>query len=228
MLKNFLLATWFTLASLNCACGQQPAIASEPSTKPPTVRGLWKLDATYIDKQHGVSFRYPSAWAPATSFGYHPPALTTVNTPEPIAGFGFSAEGLETKYPDAPYASSTLEGFGIVYSAAVAANANACDAIATAIATPKHRVARLGNRLFSARETATGGMSQSAGGTLYSTYARSTCYLFETDTASLASGVYEDEKDLTPAEWRQVDIGLLKIVQSIRIRPHSQEHTAVR
>lgn len=48
--------------------------------------------------------------------GYHPPALTQYE-PKPIAGFGYDEGGLPREDKRGPYARTTLEGFGIVYSA---------------------------------------------------------------------------------------------------------------
>ena len=62
-------------------------------------------------------------------------------------------------------------------------------------------------------------MNQSAGGTLYSTYAGYTCYLFETNVAVVGSGVWEDVRDLTPTEVGEIDRGLLQVMQSVRIAP---------
>ena len=82
------LALLLVVQTFGQGLGQAPA----QTAKPVTLRQVWTLDTTYTDHQHGVTFRYPSAWQAATQFGYHPPALTLSAT-KPIAGFGYSEGG---------------------------------------------------------------------------------------------------------------------------------------
>ena len=96
---------------------QKPAVPGAPFT----LTQVWTLDATYSDEQHGVTFRYPRIWKPRAQFGYNPPALSDA-TPKPIAGFGYEEGGFPRARVVGPYSSTNLEGFGIVYSAAPAAN----------------------------------------------------------------------------------------------------------
>jgi hypothetical protein len=184
--------------------------------KPLTLTQVWTLDATYTDHQHGVTFRYPSAWEATTQFAYHSPALT-VSEATPIAGFGYSEGGFPRDRIVGPYAEMNLEGVGIVYSAVPAASAAECEAKAASLSdSPKHSQVMFGHRSFSVYETGEAGMSQSIGGELYATYVGSTCYLFETDVA-VAS--LDDIQALTPAQLRYIDIHLLDIMKSVRIVP---------
>jgi hypothetical protein len=192
--------------------GQKPAAPSAPFT----LTQVWTLDATYSDEQHGVTFRYPRIWKPTAQFGYNAPALTET-TPKPIAGFGYEEGGFPRDRVVGPYSATNLESFGIVYSAAAAANTAECDARATEISeTAEHRTVVFGGRTFSERETGEAGMSQSNSGKLYATYAHPNCYLFETDVA-VAS--LDDIEGLTPAQLRFIDTHLLEIMKSVRIVP---------
>src|SRR5271168_1777101 len=98
------------------APGQSPKPISPLPAKPLTLKQVWTLDSTYADREHGVTFRYPSTWKATTQFGYHPPALTA-SQGAPIAGFGYSEGGFPRDTIVGPYAGTNLEGFGIVYSA---------------------------------------------------------------------------------------------------------------
>lgn len=181
---------------------------------------VWTLDATYSDEQHGVTFRYPRIWKPSAQFGYNSPALTDA-TPKPIAGFGYEEGGFPRERVVGPYSTTNLEGFGIAYSAAAAANTAECDARAAEIAeTTEHRTVVFGGRTFSGRETGEAGMSQSNSGKLYATYAHPNCYLFATDVA-VAS--LDDIEGLTPAQLRFIDTHLLEIMKSVRIVPSEGE-----
>lgn len=204
----------------------QPAV-------PLTLKQLWTLDGSYSDAQQGVSFQYPSTWSPSLSFGYWVPAMTTANNPEPIAGFGYETGCCARSDRSGPFAHSTLEGFGIVYTALTMTSANACEARAADIAqTTAVNHARFGGRRFSIRETGTGGMSQSSSGLLYATFANGTCYLFETNTAVAAGETWDDTnaeaaagdnaaeiylQSVTAAQGRTIDNGLRRIMQSVRI-----------
>jgi hypothetical protein len=191
---------------------QKPAVPGAPFT----LTQVWTLDATYSDEQHGVTFRYPRIWKPRAQFGYNPPALSDA-TPKPIAGFGYEEGGFPRGRVVGPYSATNLEGFGIVYSAAAAANATECDARAAEISqTAEHRTVVFGGRTFSERETGEAGMSQSNSGKLYATYAHPNCYLFETDVA-VAS--LDDIEGLTPAQLRFIYTHLLEIMKSVRIVP---------
>jgi hypothetical protein len=196
---------------------QNPAVPGKAFT----LTQVWTLDATYSDEQHGVTFRYPRIWKPTAQFGYNPPALTQ-ETPKPIAGFGYEEGGFPRDRVVGPYSTTNLEGFGIVYSAAPAANTAECDARANSISempehrTPEHRTVVFGGRAFSMRETGEGGMSQSNSGKLYATYVHPNCYLFETDVATAS---VDDISGLTPAQLRVIETHLLDIMKSVRIVP---------
>ena len=184
--------------------------------KPFTLTQVWTLDGTYSDEQHGVTFRYPRIWKPMAQFGYHPPALTE-ETRKPIAGFGYEEGGFPRDRVVGPYSTTNLEGFGIVYSAAPAANTAECDARANSISEmPERRTAVFGGRAFSERETGEAGMSQSNSGKLYATYVRPNCYLFETDVATAS---VDDISGLTPAQLRVIETHLSNIMKSVRIVP---------
>ena len=197
---------------------QQERSAQKPAAPcaPFTLTQVWTLDATYSDQQHGVTFRYPRIWKSRAQFGYNPPALTDA-TPKPIAGFGYEEGGFPRGRVVGPYSATNLEGFGIVYSAAAAANTAECDATASEISEmAKHRTVVFGGRAFSERETGEAGMSQSNSGKLYATYVQPNCYLFETDVA-VAS--LDDIEGLTPAQQRFIDTHLIEIMKSVRIVP---------
>ena len=186
--------------------------------KPLTLAQVWSLNAAYTDPQHGVSFRYPSAWKPATQFGYHLPALTLED--KPIAGFGYQEGGFPRQRVVGPYSATNLEGFGIVYAAAPAASAGACQAKAAALAeTQEHRTLTFNGRPFTAYETAEGGMSQAISGNLYAAYVQPVCYLFETDVAIALPGALDGIPALTPAQSRSITAHLLDIMKSVRIAP---------
>lgn len=185
-----------------------------------TLEQLWMLDATYRDAQHGVSFHYPSAWKPATQFGYHTPALSDSDDTEPIAGFGYEAGGFPREDVDmpGPYAKTNLEGFGLVYSALPSANLAACESRGAAVSrTDKHTHTVLNRRTFSIYQTGEGGMSQWIYGNLYTTYAHGTCYWFETGIAG-ASGVEEDINAMTKGQTRRIEVHLLEIMKTVRIQ----------
>jgi hypothetical protein len=145
-----------------------PGQAAGAPAKPPTLTQVWTLDATYHDPEHGVSFRYPSAWKAGMQFGYHPPALTQADHTAPIAGFGYQEGGFPREGSGGPYWQTNLEGFGVVYSAVPGANMAACESRAAAVAdVPAHTRTVIGGRTFSVYETAEAGMSQSTSGKLY-------------------------------------------------------------
>jgi hypothetical protein len=191
--------------------------AAAPPAKPFTLTQVWTLDATYEDAQHGVSFRYPSTWKPGTQFGNVPPVLSTEAT-TPNAGFGYSEGGFPRNRVVGPYSKTNLEGFGIVYAAQPAASPAACEATAASLAaTPGHSTVVLSNRSYSAYQTGGAGMSQSFSGNLYATYIQGTCYLFETGMGSVAPGVVDGVRALTPAQVRSIEAHLFDILKTVRI-----------
>ena len=192
--------------------------APEPA-KPLTLARVWRLDATYTDPRHGVSFRYPSTWKATTQFAYHPPALTGSDA-KPIAGFGYSEGGFPRQAIVGPYTKTNLEGVGIMYSALPAGSAAECNAKAALLANEHgHTTAVFGGRSFSVYATGEGGMSQSISGKLYVTYAQSTCYLFETDVAVASPGVLDNIPALTKAQFDSIEAYLLEMMKSVRILP---------
>jgi len=192
---------------------QNPALPKNPFT----LTQVWTLDATYSDDQHGVTFRYPRIWESTTQFGYNPGALTLM-TPNLTAGFGYSEDGFPRSQIVGPYSTTNLEGFGIVYLAISTASAFECEAKASSVSDVHQPTAIVfGDRSFSVRETGESGMSQSTAGNLYATYARPTCYLFETDVALASPEVVGVIHALTPAQLRFINAHLLTIVKSIRI-----------
>ena len=216
-----LFATSFTLLLLGQGHGQAPTLP----TKPLTLAQVWTLNATYNDQQHGVTFHYPSSWKAAIQFGYHPPALTQSDEAKPIAGFAYSEGGFPRAAIVGPYAGANLEGFGVVYSVVAAASRAECEARASKLAeeTEASEIetssVAFGNRSFATYETGEAGMSQSISGKLYATYAKSTCYLFETGLATASPGAVETIKALTPAQIRFIDAHLLAIMKTVRIVP---------
>ena len=199
--------------------GQGPGQRPTQNAKPVKLRQVWTLDTTYTDRQHGVTFRYPSAWQAETQFGYHPPALTLSAT-KPIAGFGYSEGGFPRDRIVGPYARTNLEGVGLVYSAVPAASVAECEAQAASLSdSPEHSQVVLGQRSFSVYKTFSGGMSQSMSGELYATYASSICYRFETNVAVASPGVVDDIQTLTAAQLHDIETHLLEIMKSVRIAP---------
>jgi hypothetical protein len=204
--------------------GQEAGKTPVQRTKPLNLTQVWKLDATYTDQQHGVTFLYPSAWQSKTQFAYHPPALTRSDEAKLIGGFGYSEGGFPRDLIVGPYSGTNLEGVGLVYSAVPAASAAECEAKATSFSdSPEHSHAVFGHRSFSVHETGEGGMSQSIFGTLYATYAGRTCYLFETDIAVASPGALDDIQALTTAQLRFIETHLLNIMKSVRIVPSRRE-----
>src|ERR1700761_5403288 len=128
MIFRTLVALSIVLLPLASADDQGDRKAAADLTKPFTLDQVWALDATYTDKPHGVSFRYPAVWKSETQFAYYPPALT--RSDKPIAGFGYSEGGFPRDRIIGPYSASNLEGFGVVYSAHPVANRSDCETIA--------------------------------------------------------------------------------------------------
>jgi hypothetical protein len=196
---------------------------SGPVPHKPAFAQVWRLDAIYRDRKHGVTFRYPSVWRPSTQFGYWPPALYDSVTP-PIAGFGYRVGGFPRAQNEEghPYSATNVEGFGIVYSAFAAASAAKCTETAASLSyTANHRIATFRKNSFVVYQTGQGGMTQSASGSLYATYASRTCYLFETSLA-LSEGAVDNSAGisaLTPAQSRFIETQLLNIVRSAQIVP---------
>ena len=225
----FLVAFW-----AKSITGQAAVSTPAASPHPSFMKRLWTLNGRYVDAKHGVSFRYPSAWSAGVQFGYWPPSLTTSENGKPIAGFGYETGGFPRSDTAGPYAQTTLEGFGIVYTALPASSAATCEAHASAIATSALATpAHFGGRRFSARETGAGGMSQSSSGTLYSTYTNATCYLFEINETAVGEQVADDVDaeeqagenapaifltGISNAQSRTIDDGLLNIMRSVRIQ----------
>jgi hypothetical protein len=182
-----------------------------------TLSQVWGLDAVYIDRQHGVTFRYSSIWRPGIAFGYWPPALTLSDQAKPIAGFAYQ-DGFNQNEVTGPYSGTNMEGVGIVYSAVPATSVRGCDAMAANISGAQDQsLVALGGRSFTVHETSSAGMSQSFSGKLYATYARSTCYLFET---GVALGPPPDVASLrwpTPSQRHSIETHLFAIMKSVRI-----------
>jgi len=222
MLRALFLPSFALLMIAWAPGGGAQQDAGKPA-KPLTMVQVWKMDAVYTDKQHGVSFRYPSVWKPAMQFGYHPPALTYSDA-QPIAGFGYSESGFARTTVVGPYTKTNLEGFGIVYAAAPAKSAAECEAKAASMSIkPDAGHVIFGGRSFSVRETGEMGMSQFTSGKLYATYVQSTCYLFETDVAGASPDALDGIPTLTgyrrPIPTAEIDAHLLKIMNSVQITP---------
>ena len=185
------------------------------AVRSPTAKQLWTLNGRYSDARHGVTFRYPEVWKATTNFGMHEPALTTTDLLTPTAGFGY---GVNSNTPaNMPYGQTTTEGFGVVYTA----DAGACAALGATLAKSSlHETVMIHGRTYTTRGTSDAGMSQSISGTLYTTYADTTCCLFEVDEANMASGVNEDERVSTPEESRLLASGLRRVMGTVRIHPH--------
>jgi hypothetical protein len=203
---------------------------STPPTKPFTLQQVWSLNSTYADQKHGITFRYPSVWKAGTGFGYLPPALTSLESDQPVKGFiyeegGFNPGGFNPR-PEisGPYAGTNLEGVGVVYSVFPAAKEDACETKAASLAAQavnplqeKTGEVKIADRAYSIYGTQLAAASQSISGKLYETYAGGTCYLFETDFEVSAAGLGDGRRQLTPEEKRDIDTHLLNIMQTVRI-----------
>jgi hypothetical protein len=217
MLRTLLVPV---IALLGVAPSSGQANPGKPA-KPFTMAQVWKMDAVYKDKQHGLSFRYPSVWKPATQFGYHPPALLMrSDVANPIVGFGYKEGGFPRQTIVGPYTKTNLEGFGIVYAAIPVASSAECEAKAASLSDkPEHGQAIFGSRTFSVYETGEWGMSQSTVGRLYATYSHSICYFFETDVSVASPEVVDHIQPLTHAQRDFIEAHLLEIMRSVRIAP---------
>ncbi len=196
---------------LVAAAGVQQA---NPAAKKVTRAQLWALDGSYHDARHGVSFRYPKLWQATDQFAYHPPALTDLETTRPTAAFGYDAKNTV----GSPYDNTNLEGFGVVYAALAAQSGASCERMAAGLAMPqKPATSTFAGQVFSVRHTGEAGMNQGISGTLYTTYLRETCYLFETDVADMMADPDDGYAQLPPKARRRIDLGLLEIMRSVRI-----------
>lgn len=206
-----------SILALVLASRGQPA--PRRSAKPPSLEQIWKMDATYRDAEHGVAFRYPSVWLADTQLAYVPPALSIPSDVKPIAGFAYELGGFPRDRPLGPYATTNLEGFGVVYSAIAKGSPAECRAFAESLSkTPQSHTAVIADRSFWVYQTFNFGMMQSTSGKLYATYTNHLCYLFETDVAATSAGEeLENIRQLTPAECRFIDQQLLNIMKSVRI-----------
>ena len=201
-----------SMPSITQAAAQAPPATS----KRLSLAQVWAIDATYRDPERGVTFRYPSVWEPETQFGYHPPAIA--GSGSPLAGFGYEESGFPRRQVVSPYSQTNLEGFGIVYSAFTSANARECEGQAAEISgTNEHGLAVFRHRSFDAYKTGEAGMSQSTGGTLYSTYTGSTCYLFEIDVSTASADAVDGIAPLTSAQYHEIRTNLLGIMKTVRI-----------
>jgi hypothetical protein len=54
---------------------------------------------------------------------------------------------------------------------------------------------------------------------LYATYAKDTCYLFETGVAATSEKALDNVPPLPPAQHRSIDQHMLNIMKSVRIVP---------
>jgi hypothetical protein len=222
MIRLLLLGA-FTLVFATATLGQVGRQPSAPANKPLTFTQIWKLHTTYTDSLNGVTFRYPSVWQAETQFGYHPPALTQSDA-QPIAGFGYEERGFPRHQVIGAYSATDLEGFGVVYSAVPATNATECESLAMSLsAEPSHRTVVFAGRSYSEHRVDGAGMSQSIVGSLYITYARPTCYLFETDVTEAYPDAKEGINALTPGQLKSIDTHLLNIMKSVRIVSPKQQ-----
>ena len=212
---------WFALALLFLVV-RAPAFSgqarSSSTSKPVTQAELWKLDATYRDPTLGVTFQYPSAWKAMTEWAYHPPALKDSFAP-PIAEFAYDG-GFSNDRIIGPYSSTNLEGFGIEYSAIKSESAAKCQEMAASLAErPGHQSVVFGGRSYSVYETGEAGMNQWIYGSLYTTFAKHTCFLFETDVAEASESILDNVHGLTAAQLRFIEAHLREVMKSVRIMP---------
>jgi hypothetical protein len=217
------IAALFALLVCQTPCQREEHATTKPADAL-TEAQVWALDATYTDPLHGVTFHYPSLWKATTKFDYHPPALTRSESTAPIAGFGYSVGGFPRKANTGPYSRTNLEGVDFVYSAVAVATDSDCEATAASLSdSPKRSSVMVGGRTFSVYETGDAGMSQSIAGRLYVTYVDRTCYLFETDVATVSSGVVDGIKPLDPSQMKSIVSNLTDLMNSVRIAPKSTQ-----
>lgn len=217
-LQTFLAASFALLIAQTP--GQSASGTSAQLTESLTLAQVWALDATYTDPLHGVTFRYPSLWKATTKFAYHPPALTRSESATPVAGFGYSVGGFPRKANASPYSETNLEGVDFVYSAVAVSTDSDCEATAASLSdSPKRSSVMVGGRTFSVYETGDAGMSQAIAGRLYATYVDRTCYLFETDVATVSSGVVDGIKPLDTSQMKSFVSNLTDLMYSVRIAP---------
>jgi hypothetical protein len=194
--------------------------------KPLTIHQVWSLDATYTDQQHGITFRYPSVWKPATGFGYVPPALTFASGPYEkqilmrVTGFGY----LPGEYPRrvaGPYTTTNLEGFGLVYSVLEVASAAECDKKAAYVAKNAGNTrlpsVKIAGRSYAVYRIAGEAMNQTYAGKLYATYSRGACYLIETGVAAVLPRATINGQLPTPASVYDVEGQLWRLMKTVRI-----------
>jgi hypothetical protein len=195
---------------------------------PYTLRQVWTLNATYRDREHGVSFRYPSVWKAGTQFSYWAPILSSLSgapyKARPIAGFGYSEGAFPRPKVVGPYSDTNLESVDMVYAAVPAKSGAGCQTTASLIVKGfsdsgmhKHPPVVFGGRSYAVYDVGGAGMSQWIEGKLYATYAGGTCYLFETDLAAAHDGVLDHIPALTQAQYRSIHEHLLEIMKTVRI-----------
>lgn len=219
MLRVFLAASLALPLGIQ-GTGQEAARTASQSAKPLTLVQVWTLNATYTDPQHGATFRHPAVWQAKTQSGYQASALAQSDAAKPMAGFGYSEGGFPRSIAVGPYTATNLESVSIVYSAVPAATVDACEATATSVSeTPKHTQVLFGGRSFSAYTTGSAAMSHSISGTLYATYMRPTCYLFETDMAVVSPGVVDGIQALTSTQLDYIRNHFLQIMKTVQIAP---------
>ena len=182
----------------------------------------WSPTVTYSDPAHGVAFRYPAAFKPQIQFSYIPPLLAQSDTVRPIAGFSYSLGGFPRTSFNGLYSHTTLEGFGVVYTAFSSSSNNACQSTAASIAQVEPGARPLppetiNGLAFAVYPTAQAGMMKRLSGRIYAAFTQHTCYLVETGVGSVAPGVAEGVDSLTPQQSKAIRAGLLRIVHSLLI-----------
>ncbi len=191
---------------------------------PVTISAMWRLDKTFADAVHGVTFRYPGTWTMTRqSASYHSPALLDASQVTSAVAVAFSEGGFPRTRARGPYTRTTLEAVDVVYAALQLSDAAACEKLATEVSassdeTDKTLVFLNGIR-YSVRTTGDAGMSQFISGRLYSSFVRGTCYLFETDTAGLGDGVDTKVRTLNKHDYDELETHLFTIMQTVHIVP---------
>ncbi len=200
-----------------------PSLAQAPR-QPVTMEAMWKLDTHFADAAHGVTFLYPGTWTRTEQpLSYHAPALLQAPQVTSAISFAFSEGGFPRARARGPYTRTTLEAVDIVYAAQPVPDAFACQTLAIAVSGSGDDTSKTFRVLhgfrYSVRPTSDAGMSQFISGLLYATYARNTCYLFETDAAGLGAGVDTDVHTLSKHDYHTIDLHLFSIMQTVHIAP---------
>jgi hypothetical protein len=177
---------------------------------------MWTPTKTYVDTVHGVSFAYPSAWKRGASR-----RNDSMDGPS-LFNSRITVEASFDSQSTGHYAADTLEAVYFTYAHEPEASDAACDALAATLVdtdTVKQSITMNGT-IYARRQSGDASAGHSSDGYLYSTFARGTCFLFETDFATVAAGILPDNaRDLSRHDMEDIESHLLAIMKSVQIKP---------